>query len=204
MLTGMLRCRKWRWRANAMSVPLLSGDQEEEQSCFSDTSADDLRFNGMGIEHVYYARLHAHQRRSDSGPSLADLVRKTDPRTADEMERDCHAHARRLARSTLHSIAKFCRTTKTVAHGAGRRRCLARADAVDRPRRDVAARFSCRISKAWVIEVTQRFSLAALCWRSPLVHPKARHHGVAGPEFRRCGDGAQRNSQGICPARKQR
>jgi putative iron-regulated protein len=68
-----------------MSVPLLSGDQEEEQSCFSDTTGADLRNNAIGIENVYLGRYQQLNGKTVSGPSLADLVKKADPRVADEI-----------------------------------------------------------------------------------------------------------------------
>jgi putative iron-regulated protein len=86
MFTGMAALAEVEMAGERMNVPLLSSDQEEEQSCFSDTSADDLRSNAAGIEHVYYARYERRDGSTVSGPSLAEWVRKTDPRAADEMD----------------------------------------------------------------------------------------------------------------------
>ncbi|HKE92960.1 MAG TPA: imelysin family protein [Povalibacter sp.] len=86
MLTGMAALSEVEMAGERMNVPLLSGDQEEEQSCFSDTTADDLRVNSQGIEHVYYARYTRPSGEVVTGPSLADLVKKADPRVAEEME----------------------------------------------------------------------------------------------------------------------
>ncbi|HEY5809718.1 MAG TPA: imelysin family protein [Povalibacter sp.] len=86
ILTGMAALAEIEMAGERMNVPMLSGDQEEEQSCFSDTTADDLRANGMGIEHVYYARYTRSNGEVISGPSLADLVQKTDPRMGEEMQ----------------------------------------------------------------------------------------------------------------------
>jgi putative iron-regulated protein len=86
MLTGMAALSEIEMAGERMNVPLLSGDQEEEQSCFSDTTSDDLRANGLGIEHVYYAKYTRPDGEVISGPSLADLVKKTDPRMAEEMQ----------------------------------------------------------------------------------------------------------------------
>jgi putative iron-regulated protein len=86
MITGMAALAEVEMAGERMNVPLLSSDQEEEQSCFSDTSTQDLRANAAGIEHVYYARYTRHDGTTITGPSLADLVRKTDPRIADEMD----------------------------------------------------------------------------------------------------------------------
>ncbi len=86
MLTGMAALSEVEMAGERMSVPLLSGDQEEEQSCFSDTTAEDLRANAAGIEHVYYGRYTRPDGSVVSGPSLADLVKQADPRVAEEMD----------------------------------------------------------------------------------------------------------------------
>lgn len=99
MFTGMAALAEVEMAGERMNVPLLSSDQEEEQSCFSDTTADDLRANAAGIEHVYFARYTRRDGSTVSGASLADLVKATDPRVAEELEA-------RIARTreTLHAI----------------------------------------------------------------------------------------------------
>ncbi|HEX7012370.1 MAG TPA: imelysin family protein [Steroidobacteraceae bacterium] len=86
MFTGMAALAEVEMAGERLNVPLLSSDQEEEQSCFSDTTADDLRANAAGIEHVYFARYERRDGTVVTGPSLADLVREADPRMAEEME----------------------------------------------------------------------------------------------------------------------
>ncbi|HMN45609.1 MAG TPA: imelysin family protein [Povalibacter sp.] len=86
MLTGMAALAEVEMAGERMNVPLLSGDQEEEQSCFSDTTGSDLRANGAGIEHVYLGRYQRLNGDVVSGPSLADLVKQADPRVAEEMD----------------------------------------------------------------------------------------------------------------------
>jgi len=85
MITGMTALAEVEMAGERMNVPLLSGDQEEEQSCFSDTTAADLRNNAAGIEHVYFARYQPLNGAAVSGPSLDDLVKAADPRVAEEM-----------------------------------------------------------------------------------------------------------------------
>jgi len=85
MITGMVTLAEVEMAGERMNVPMLSGDQEEEQSCFSDTTIADLRNNAVGIENVYFARYRRLDGDSVSGPSLADLVKKADPRSAEEM-----------------------------------------------------------------------------------------------------------------------
>jgi len=85
MITGMVTLAEVEMAGERMDVPLLSGDQEEEQSCFSDTTSADLRNNAAGIDNVYFARYQRLNGSTVSGPSLADLVKKADPRVAEEM-----------------------------------------------------------------------------------------------------------------------
>jgi putative iron-regulated protein len=86
MLTGVVALAEVEMASERLNVPLLSADQEEEQSCFSDTTADDLRANAAGIEHVYYARYSRPNGARISGPSLADLVKAADARVGEEMD----------------------------------------------------------------------------------------------------------------------
>jgi putative iron-regulated protein len=86
MLTGIITLAEVEMASERMNVPLLSGDQEEEQSCFSDTSAEDLRSNEAGIESVYFGRYESPGGKKIEGPSLAQTVRAADPRVADEIE----------------------------------------------------------------------------------------------------------------------
>ncbi|NLG77855.1 MAG: hypothetical protein GX535_16600 [Xanthomonadaceae bacterium] len=86
MFTGAAALAEVEMAGERMNVPLLSSDQEEEQSCFSDTTSADLRANAAGIEHVYYGKYTRLDGSTVSGPSLADLVRAKDERVAEEMD----------------------------------------------------------------------------------------------------------------------
>ena len=86
MLTGIAALSEVEMAGERMNVPLLSSDQEEEQSCFSDLTADELRANAAGIEHVYFARYQRRDGSVVSGPSLADLIKAKDVRAAEEIE----------------------------------------------------------------------------------------------------------------------
>lgn len=85
MLTGIITLSEVEMAGERMSVPLLSGDQEEEQSCFSDFSAQDLRANAEGIEAVYYGAYTKSAAHADKN-SLAELVKAADPRVAAEVD----------------------------------------------------------------------------------------------------------------------
>jgi putative iron-regulated protein len=86
MFTGIAALAEVEMAGERMNVPLLSGDQEEEQSCFSDHSASELRANAAGIEHVYFGRYQRADGSTVSGPNLAQLVRAADARIAEETE----------------------------------------------------------------------------------------------------------------------
>jgi putative iron-regulated protein len=86
MLTGIAALAEVEMAGERMNVPLLSSDQEEEQSCFSDLTADELRANAAGIEHVYFAKYQRRDGTTISGPSLADLIKGKDARAAEEIE----------------------------------------------------------------------------------------------------------------------
>lgn len=86
MFTGIAALSEVEMAGERMNVPLLSSDQEEEQSCFSDLTADELRANFAGIENVYFGRYKRLDGSTVSGPSLADLVKAKDARAAEEID----------------------------------------------------------------------------------------------------------------------
>lgn len=86
IFTGIAALSEVEMAGERMNVPLLSSDQEEEQSCFSDLTADELRANAEGIEHVYYGNYTRRNGSKISGPSLAELVKAKDARAAEELE----------------------------------------------------------------------------------------------------------------------
>lgn len=86
IFTGIAALSEVEMAGERMNVPLLSSDQEEEQSCFSDLTADELRANAAGIEHVYYGNYTRRNGSKISGPSLAELVKAKDARAAEELE----------------------------------------------------------------------------------------------------------------------
>jgi len=62
-----------------LQVALLTGDQEEEQSCFSDTSMIAIEHNLRGVEQTYLGRHVMRDGTVVEGASIADLVRAVDP-----------------------------------------------------------------------------------------------------------------------------
>jgi putative iron-regulated protein len=69
MLTGMATLAGFEVAAERLGTPLDSGSQEDEHSCFSDTTDLDIRANVAGIADAYYGRAPDYQ-----GKSLAAAV----------------------------------------------------------------------------------------------------------------------------------
>ncbi|TCT07668.1 imelysin family protein [Aquabacter spiritensis] len=69
-----------------MKLGLLLHDPEEEHDCFSDNTHNSHYYDEVGIQDVYYGRFTKIDGTTMSGPSVADLVRATDPKIADEID----------------------------------------------------------------------------------------------------------------------
>jgi putative iron-regulated protein len=77
MFTGTALLTGFEMAGERLAVALETRDQEEEHSCFSDTTDADFKANVRGVERVL--------RGWSGGPGLIDLVRTTDPQRADSM-----------------------------------------------------------------------------------------------------------------------
>ncbi|MDB4972257.1 MAG: hypothetical protein JWN48_598 [Myxococcaceae bacterium] len=66
-----------------MTVAYIDRDQEDEHSCFSDTTATDLLGDGVGLQNVWLNRYG-----SLDGVGLEDIVREVDPALADKTSAD--------------------------------------------------------------------------------------------------------------------
>ena len=74
ILTGLATLSGFELASERMGVPLDSGDQEDEHSCFSDNTHNDLIYNARGIRNVYLGTYADFQ-----GHGLNSLVAKLDP-----------------------------------------------------------------------------------------------------------------------------
>jgi putative iron-regulated protein len=90
MLTGAALLAGHELASERLAVALDSGAQEDEQSCFSDTTWQDFAYGLAGIKRVYYGR-------SNPDASPAAVIRKLQPRLALEMERRFAEAERRAA-----------------------------------------------------------------------------------------------------------
>lgn len=89
MITGLAYLSGYEMASERLSVALDSGMQEDEHSCFSDTTWQDFVWDLAGIKRVYYG--------VDGGPSLAALIHRLQPRLGLDMERRFAEAERRLA-----------------------------------------------------------------------------------------------------------
>jgi putative iron-regulated protein len=77
-LTGAALLAAHELSSERLAVALDSGSQEDEQSCFSDTTWQDFVWGLVGIKRVYYG--------VGSETSIATELRRVDPRLAADME----------------------------------------------------------------------------------------------------------------------
>lgn len=90
MLTGAALLAGHELASERLAVALDSGSQEDEQSCFSDTTWQDFAWGLAGIKRVYYGRSNP-----DASPAAA--IRRLQPQLALEMERRFAEAERRVA-----------------------------------------------------------------------------------------------------------
>jgi putative iron-regulated protein len=74
ILTGLGTLSASELSGERMLTAYENEDQEDEHSCFSDTTRDDIRGNAQGLENVYLGRFGGMD-----GPGLDDLVAARDP-----------------------------------------------------------------------------------------------------------------------------
>ena len=77
MLQGMGEMSSGELAGERTRVALISSDQEEEQSCFSDTTQHAIYYNALGVQSLYLG--------SDESVSLSALVKQMDASLDEEM-----------------------------------------------------------------------------------------------------------------------
>ncbi|MBX3193049.1 MAG: iron-regulated protein [Labilithrix sp.] len=82
MLVGIGSMANAELSGERMTVAFKNRDQEDEHSCFSDTTNDDIEGNAKGIENVYLGKYGA-----SDGQGLEDLVKAVDPALDAEMKK---------------------------------------------------------------------------------------------------------------------
>jgi putative iron-regulated protein len=89
MLTGAALLAGHELASERLAVALDSGSQEDEQSCFSDSTWQDFVWGLAGIKRVYYGR--------DAKASLASTLHALDPRLARDIDLRFAEAERRVA-----------------------------------------------------------------------------------------------------------
>jgi putative iron-regulated protein len=74
ILTGIATLTGFELASERLGTALDSGSQEDEQSCFSDSTHVDILANALGVQDVYFGRYGAYQ-----GVGLNALVRAANP-----------------------------------------------------------------------------------------------------------------------------
>jgi putative iron-regulated protein len=74
ILTGLGSLSAGELGGERLSVAFETRDQEDEHSCFSDTTRDDLANDALGIQNAYLGRYGTLD-----GPGIDELVRQVDP-----------------------------------------------------------------------------------------------------------------------------
>ena len=85
MLTGMGSLSYGETAGERMRLGLMLNDPEEEHSCFADNTHNDHFYNGVGVQSVYLGSYTRTDGTTVSGPSLSDMVGKTEPALDFEM-----------------------------------------------------------------------------------------------------------------------
>jgi putative iron-regulated protein len=80
MLNGMAILAGFEFMSERLAVALDSGDQEDEHSCFSDTTHQDFVYDLKGIKNVWTGDGAGKER-----PGLDELVKSIDPATAENV-----------------------------------------------------------------------------------------------------------------------
>jgi putative iron-regulated protein len=81
MLTGIATLAGFEVAAERLATPLDSGSQEDEHSCFSDTTHIDILANVEGIVNVYYGRGGSYQ-----GAGLDTAIAAVNPEIGERIE----------------------------------------------------------------------------------------------------------------------
>lgn len=78
MIRGIGSLSKGELAGERMTVALTNQDQEDEHSCFSDNTHNDIRMNFTGIDNVYKGIYIRTSGSTISGKSLANIIGKAD------------------------------------------------------------------------------------------------------------------------------
>ena len=75
MLVGISRLAGFELSGERLAVALRTAEQEDEHSCFSDTTTQDALFDQIGIQNIYLGRYVRRDGTMIQGASISDMVR---------------------------------------------------------------------------------------------------------------------------------
>ena len=128
-----------------LTVPYETKDQENEHSCFSDTTSSDIAHDALGIENVGLGRYQRVNGEVVKGTSLVDLIATRDRALSERLKAD-------LARSVAAARAipsPFDQAILGTDDSAGRAKIWATIQALQRQTEtlaDVASSFDLRVT----------------------------------------------------------
>lgn len=74
-----------------LTVAYETKEQEDEHSCFSDTTHIDVSYDALGVQNLYYGRYVRCNGSRVEGPGVHQLILATDPALANELAKDVDA-----------------------------------------------------------------------------------------------------------------
>jgi putative iron-regulated protein len=125
MLTGIGTMAAGELSGERMLTAYENKEQEDEHSCFSDTTLDDIKGNAQGIENVYLGKLGAID-----GPGLDQLVAARNPELDAEMKTDTTAALTAIAAIPGRFDQAILDETSPGVDGPGRTTVKASVDAL--------------------------------------------------------------------------
>lgn len=117
MLTGIGKFCKGELFGERFEVAYSTQSQEDEHSCFSDQTTNDIRFGFMGIENVYYGRFTKVDGTVHDGTGIDELLEEVNP----ELNADIKAKMQTAHDAVFALQAPF---DQEIISSQGRARCL--------------------------------------------------------------------------------
>ena len=117
LLTGIGKFCKGELFGERFEVAYSTQSQEDEHSCFSDQTTNDIRFGFMGIENVYYGRFTKVDGTVHDGTGLDELLEAVNP----ELNADIKAKLQAAHDAVFALHAPF---DQEIVTAEGRARCL--------------------------------------------------------------------------------
>lgn len=133
IIVGLGTLSRGELAGERIEVALASRQQEDEHSCFSDTTHHDIVANALGLLNVWQGRYQRVDGSRLQGPGLLHLVERVDAKLAQRIDRQMQ-QSLRLAQAIPAPFDQQIR----ASNKAGRARLKALADSLSAQARDLA------------------------------------------------------------------